>query len=93
MSLLDAPTTQPSPEDLTLRRERLRQIERVFTHFLTEAQTAVMIALYLGDMTEGEAAEALGVSVTAVKRRRHHALAKLREVPGLLELLRGTHEG
>jgi RNA polymerase sigma factor (sigma-70 family) len=90
MSLLDAPTTQPSPEDLTLRHERLRQIERVFEQYLTEAQAAVMIALYLGDMTEGETAEALGIGVEAVKRRRHHALAKLRQVPGLAHLLKGT---
>jgi RNA polymerase sigma factor (sigma-70 family) len=90
MSLPDAPTTQPSPEDLTLRCERLRQIERVLERYLTEAQAAVMIALYLGDMTESEAADALGIGIEAVKRRRHHALAKLRNVPGLMELLKGT---
>jgi len=86
---LPEPTTQPSPEDLALRRERLQQIEDTFSEHLTEAQTAVMVALYLGDMNEGETADALGITVHAVKRRRHHALMKLREVPGLEKLLRG----
>jgi DNA-directed RNA polymerase specialized sigma24 family protein len=72
-----------------MRRERLRHIEHVFMLYLTEAQSDIMIALYLGDLSEEETAEAFGISVDAVKRRRHHALGKLRHVPGLEQLLRG----
>jgi DNA-directed RNA polymerase specialized sigma24 family protein len=81
--------TPPSPEDLMIRSQRLKRIETVFREHLSEPQHAVMVALYLGDMSEAEAAEALGLDVREVMRRTRQALAALRHVPGLHQVLSG----
>jgi DNA-directed RNA polymerase specialized sigma24 family protein len=72
-----------------IRYQRLKRIEKVLSQRLPEPQQAVVVALFLGDMSEAEAAEALGLDVRDVRRRLRYALATLRDVPGLHQLLRG----
>jgi DNA-directed RNA polymerase specialized sigma24 family protein len=50
---------------------------------------AVMIAIYMGDMNEQEAAEALMIPANIVRSRRSRATKILSETPGLRNLLRG----
>lgn len=56
---------------------------------LTPRQRAVVVLRYYDDLTERDAADALGVSVGTVKSQTHLALRRLREAaPELAELLR-----
>jgi RNA polymerase sigma factor (sigma-70 family) len=56
---------------------------------LPPKQRAVVVLRYFADMTEAQTADAVGCSVGAVKSHASKALAKLREAPGLAELLAG----
>lgn len=56
---------------------------------LTPRQRAVIVLRFYDDLTERDAAEAMGVSVGTVKSQTHLALRRLREAaPELAELLR-----
>jgi DNA-directed RNA polymerase specialized sigma24 family protein len=52
-------------------------------------QRAVVVLRYFADQTESQTAEAMGCSVGAVKAHAAKAMAKLRDAPGLSELLSG----
>ena len=54
---------------------------------LSAQQRAVLVLRYYEDLTERQAADALGCSVGTVKTQAHRALKRLREVaPELAEL-------
>lgn len=56
---------------------------------LPPKQRAVVVLRFFADMTEAQTAEAMGCSVGAVKSHASKALARLREAPGLAELIAG----
>lgn len=56
---------------------------------LPPRQRAVVVLRYFADQTEVQTADALGCSVGTVKSHAAKALARLREAPGLTELLSG----
>ena len=56
---------------------------------LPPRQRAVVVLRYFADQTEAQTAEAMGCSVGAVKSHAAKALARLREAPGLAELMTG----
>jgi RNA polymerase sigma-70 factor (sigma-E family) len=56
---------------------------------LPARQRAVVVLRYFADMTEAQTAQTMGCSVGAVKSHASKALARLREAPGLAELLTG----
>ncbi|GAA2368321.1 DNA-directed RNA polymerase sigma-70 factor [Catellatospora methionotrophica] len=66
-----------------IRRILLRQaLEK-----LTRKQRAVIVLRYFEDLSEPDAAEALGVSIGTVKSQQSRALARLREVAPELHVL------
>jgi RNA polymerase sigma-70 factor (sigma-E family) len=56
---------------------------------LPARQRAVVVLRYFADQTESQTAVAMGCSVGAVKSHAAKALARLRDAPGLSELLAG----
>jgi RNA polymerase sigma-70 factor (sigma-E family) len=56
---------------------------------LTPQQRAAVVARYFADLSEAETAAAMGCSVGAVKSHTARALARLRSLPGVAEILRG----
>lgn len=56
---------------------------------LPARQRAVVVLRYFADMTETQTAHAMGCSVGAVKSHAAKALARLRDAPGLAELMSG----
>jgi RNA polymerase sigma-70 factor (sigma-E family) len=56
---------------------------------LPARQRAVVVLRYFADQTESQTAEAMGCSVGAVKSHAARALARLRDAPGLAELMTG----
>jgi RNA polymerase sigma factor (sigma-70 family) len=66
-------------------RESLRSALRE----LTAKQRAVIMLRYFEDRTEAETASIMGCSVGTVKSQAAKALAKLRDVPGLADVLIG----
>lgn len=60
---------------------------------LTRKQRAVIVLRYFEDLSEADAAEALGVSIGTVKSQTSHALSRLRELaPELHVLVREPNE-
>ena len=79
------PEPPPSPDvaDATVRRLMLRQALLA----LTPRQRAVIVLRYLEDLSEADAAEALGCSIGTVKSQTSHALQRLRTLaPQLADL-------
>ncbi len=66
-------------------RESLRRALRQ----LTVKQRAVIMLRYFEDRTEAETADIMGCSVGTVKSQAAKALARLRSVPGLSDVLAG----
>jgi RNA polymerase sigma-70 factor (sigma-E family) len=56
---------------------------------LPARQRAVVVLRYFADLTEAQTAQAMGCSVGAVKSHAAKALARLRESPGLAEMMTG----
>ena len=56
---------------------------------LPSRQRAVVVLRYFADQTEAQTATVMGCSVGAVKSHAARAMARLREAPGLNELLAG----
>ena len=56
---------------------------------LPARQRAVVVLRYFADQTETQTATAMGCSVGAVKSHAAKALARLRDAPGLAELMTG----
>ena len=56
---------------------------------LPPRQRAVVVLRYFGDQTEAQTAVAMGCSVGTVKAHASKALARLRDAPGLAELMTG----
>ncbi len=56
---------------------------------LPPRQRAVVVLRYFADQTEAQTADAMGCSVGAVKAHASKALARLRDTPGLAELMTG----
>ena len=56
---------------------------------LPARQRAVVVLRYFADQTEAQTAAAMGCSVGAVKSHAARALARLRDAPGLAELMTG----
>src|SRR5215469_6164462 len=56
---------------------------------LPARQRAVVVLRYFADQTESQTAAAMGCSVGAVKSHAAKALARLRDAPGLSELMSG----
>ncbi|MDQ2813303.1 MAG: SigE family RNA polymerase sigma factor [Actinomycetota bacterium] len=56
---------------------------------LPARQRAVVVLRYFADQTEAQTAEAMGCSVGTVKSHAFKALARLRDTPGLAELMAG----
>jgi RNA polymerase sigma-70 factor (sigma-E family) len=54
---------------------------------LPARQRAVVVLRYFGDLTETQTAQAMGCSVGTVKAHAAKALARLRDAPGLAELM------
>jgi RNA polymerase sigma-70 factor (sigma-E family) len=87
-----APPDRPAPGDEaneTIRRLLMRQaLAR-----LTARQRAVIVLRFYDDLSEADAAEALGCSVGTVKSQTHHALARLRALaPELADLIEDPQE-
>jgi RNA polymerase sigma-70 factor (sigma-E family) len=78
------PVARPAPTEPVERRVLVRRALAA----LTPRQRAVVVLRYFEDLTERDAAVALGVSVGTVKSQTHLALRRLREAaPELAELL------
>jgi RNA polymerase sigma-70 factor (ECF subfamily) len=74
---LDVPDVGPSPEDTCLQREQ----ERILTAAVNELTPGMRRAIQLrelGELTTGETAQVMGLSVEAVKARVFHGRKKLR---------------
>jgi RNA polymerase sigma-70 factor (sigma-E family) len=69
---------------LDARQSLLAALDR-----LPPRQRAVVVLRYFADQTESQTAEVMGCSVGAVKSHAAKALARLRNAPGLAELMTG----
>jgi RNA polymerase sigma-70 factor (ECF subfamily) len=75
---LDFPDSGPNPEDSCLDREQ----ERIFSAAMNKLRPGIRKAIELRELDElstGETAQVMGVSVAAVKGRLFHGRRKLRE--------------
>ena len=66
-----------------------RQVLLAALDRLPARQRAVVVLRYFADQTEAQTAAAMGCSVGAVKAHAAKALARLRDAPGLAELMTG----
>ena len=81
------PTDVPGP-DLAAGIDRRILLDQALSALTPRQRTVVVLRYYL-DLTERDAADAMGVSVGTVKSQTHLALRRLREAaPELAELLR-----
>ncbi|MBW3623074.1 MAG: sigma-70 family RNA polymerase sigma factor [Armatimonadetes bacterium] len=74
---LDAPSPEPTPEEMVERREAGRTV-RAAVAALPEADRTAALLYYMGGRTHGEIAEFLGVTPNAVKTRLYAARKRLR---------------
>lgn len=82
--LPDAPGAADEAEVVAVRRDVLTALAA-----LPRGQRAVVVLRYFDDLTERQAAEALGVSVGTVKSQASRALTTLRTSPALRDRLPG----
>jgi RNA polymerase sigma-70 factor (ECF subfamily) len=75
---LDIPDTSPNPEDSCLQREQ-EQILSVAVSKLTPRMRKAIELRDLGDLSTGETAQVMGLSVAAVKGRLFHGRRRLRK--------------
>jgi RNA polymerase sigma-70 factor, ECF subfamily len=68
---------EPSVEDETAVVAHRDALERAFAR-LTAEQRAIVVLTHVDDLSNRDAAEALGIPVGTVKSRLHHALRALR---------------
>ena len=84
----EVPDHLPARGDAEAVLERRMALDRALA-LLSPRQRATIVLRFYEDLTERDAAEALGVSVGTVKSQTHAALRRLREgAPDLAELLR-----
>lgn len=77
----------PSALDGVLRAEFWKKVED-FSTGLSPAEREVFMLRFMDQLTIREVAETMGRSQSAVKTHLYRAIAKFREKPGLLELLK-----
>src|SRR6266404_1047213 len=75
---LDIPDVGPNPEDSCLQREQERILSAA-VHELTPRTRKAIELRELGELSTGETAQVMGLSVGAVKARVFHGRRKLRE--------------
>src|SRR5712692_8022514 len=75
---LDIPDLGPSPEDNCLQREQERILSAA-VHELTPGMRKAIELRELGELSTGETAQVMGLSVGAVKARVFHGRMKLRK--------------
>jgi RNA polymerase sigma-70 factor (ECF subfamily) len=74
---LDFPDSGPNPEDTCLQREQERILSAA-VHDLTPGMRKAIELRELGELSTGETAQVMGLSVGAVKARVFHGRKKLR---------------
>jgi RNA polymerase sigma-70 factor (sigma-E family) len=80
----DAPGRRDEADDAVLRILLRQALDK-----LTRRQRAVIVMRFFEDLSEAEAAEALGCSTGTVKSQTHHALGRLRALaPELADLVK-----
>ena len=75
---MDVPDSGPNPEDSCLRREQERILSAA-VHELTPGMRKAIELRELGELSTGETAQVMGLSVGAVKARVFHGRRKLRQ--------------
>ena len=75
---LDIPDVGPNPEDSCLQREQQRIISAAVNELTPGMRKAIELR-ELGELSTGETAQVMGLSVGAVKARVFHGRRKLRE--------------
>ena len=78
MLTLDIPDSGPNPEDSCLQREQQRIVSAA-VHELTPGMRKAIELRELGELSTGETAQVMGLSVGAVKARVFHGRKKLRK--------------
>ncbi|MBV1850612.1 SigE family RNA polymerase sigma factor [Catellatospora tritici] len=76
----------PAGADLAADTVRRLLLEQALAK-LTRKQRAVIVLRYFEDLSEADAAEALGVSLGTIKSQTSHALSRLRELAPELHVL------
>ena len=75
---LDIPDGAPNPEDSCLRREQERILSAAVNELTPRTRKAIELR-ELGELSTGETAQVMGLSVGAVKARVFHGRRKLRK--------------
>jgi RNA polymerase sigma-70 factor, ECF subfamily len=75
---LDIPDVGPNPEDRCLQREQERMLSAAVSELTPRTRKAIELR-ELGELSTGETAQAMGLSVGAVKARVFHGRRKLRQ--------------
>jgi DNA-directed RNA polymerase specialized sigma24 family protein len=75
---LDFPDSGPNPEDRCLQREQERILSAAVNELTPGTRKAIELR-ELGELSTGETAEVMGLSVGAVKARVFHGRRKLRK--------------
>lgn len=76
--ILDIPDAGPNPEDSCLQREQVRMLSAAVRELTPGMRKAIELR-ELGELSTGETALVMGLSVGAVKARVFHGRRKLRE--------------
>jgi RNA polymerase sigma-70 factor (ECF subfamily) len=82
---LEAPTTEPSPEQRSILRDDVRFAVMVALQRLNARQRAAMILVDICDRPLAEVAEALGIHANAAKALLHRARAALARARGEID--------